>query len=96
MNATSFVDKVLFTSNQTSLIDLENSNLPIDYFTSVLPRAQYGDESAVTVGMNGADARLIFNDPGDPSKGALFDHGSNVPDDTLEKQDIASTSSSPG
>ena len=27
----------------TSILDLENSNLPIDYFTSVLPRAQYGD-----------------------------------------------------
>ena len=46
MNATSFVDKSLFTSMKTSIIDLENSKLPIDYFTSVLPRAQYGDESA--------------------------------------------------
>ena len=33
----------------TSIIDLENSNLPIDYFTSVLPRAQYGDESVASV-----------------------------------------------
>ena len=39
MDAKSFVDSSQFTSLMTSLIDLENSNLPIDYFTSVLPRA---------------------------------------------------------
>ena len=49
MNAKSFIDPAQFNSLLTSLIDLENSNLPIDYFTSVLPRAQYGDESAVSI-----------------------------------------------
>ena len=49
MNATSFIDSSSFSSLMTSILDLENSNLPIDYFTSVLPRAQYGDESAVSV-----------------------------------------------
>ena len=39
MNAKSFIDSSTFTSLMTSIIDLENSNLPIDYFTSVLPRA---------------------------------------------------------
>lgn len=33
----------------TSTFDLEYSNLPLDYFTGVLPRAQYGDESTVVV-----------------------------------------------
>ena len=46
MNAKSFIESSTFTTLMTSIIDLENSNLPIDYFTSVLPRAQYGDESA--------------------------------------------------
>ena len=96
MNAKIFIDASLFTSEKTSIIDLENSNLPIDYFTSVLPRAQYGDESAVAVGMNGTDARLLFHDPADMTKGAIFDRGSNVPNDTLEKQNIASTDSTPG
>jgi hypothetical protein len=45
MNATSFINSSTFTSLMTSILDLENSNLPIDYFTSVLPRAQYGDET---------------------------------------------------
>ena len=39
MNAASFISVDTFTSLITSILDLENSNLPIDYFTSVLPRA---------------------------------------------------------
>ena len=49
MNASDFISSSAFNSLMTSIIDLENSNLPIDYFTSVLPRAQYGDESAASV-----------------------------------------------
>ena len=37
MNAASFISDTAFNSLMTSIIDLENSNLPIDYFTSVLP-----------------------------------------------------------
>ena len=44
MDANFFIASSTFTSLSTCLIDFENSNLPIDYFTSVLPRAQYGDE----------------------------------------------------
>lgn len=54
MNAFSFIDSSAFTSSLTSIIDLENSNLPIDYFTSVLPRAQYGDESAAVLDLGHA------------------------------------------
>ena len=32
---------------ENTIFDLEFSNLPVDYLTGVLPRAQYGDESAV-------------------------------------------------
>ena len=72
MNAKSFISSSTFTTLMTSIIDLENSNLPIDYFTSVLPRAQYGDESAVSIGLNNADATLIVNDTADRSKGVPF------------------------
>ena len=34
MNAASFISDTAFNSLMTSIIDLENSNLPIDYFTS--------------------------------------------------------------
>ena len=39
MNAKTFINSSTFTTLTSSIIDLENSNLPIDYFTSVLPRA---------------------------------------------------------
>ena len=73
MNAATFISTYPFTSLMTSILDLENSNLPIDYFTSVLPRAQYGDESAapVNVGSITIDRPVVTlatsaGDPTDP------------------------------
>lgn len=93
MNATTFISQSLFSSPLTSIIDLENSNLPIDYFTSVLPRAQFGDESAVPVGLNNADATLIVSDPADNTKGVLFGTHAYTANDTLEKANVAPTPS---
>lgn len=91
MDAKSFIASSTFTSLSTCLIDLENSNLPIDYFTSVLPRAQYGDESAVSIGLDNTDATYIVKDSSDPSKGVLFGSASHTPNDTLVKADSAPT-----
>lgn len=96
MNAAAFISKSLFSSLKTSIIDLENCNLPIDYFTSVLPRAQYGDESAVPIGMNKADATLIVNDAADTSKGVLFGGSSFGANDNLQRANAAPTSTSDG
>lgn len=93
MNAHQFISDKNFKSLVTSILDLENSNLPIDYFTSVLPRAQYGDESAVSLGMNDVDSTLIVSDPADKSKGVLFGMGSFIANDTLVKSNRAPTSS---
>lgn len=89
MNAKSFIQVSTFTGLMTSILDLENSNLPIDYFTSVLPRAQYGDESAVSVGLNKTDALLRINDASDNTKGAIFGGSSFTPGDTLYKSNTA-------
>lgn len=94
MNAKTFISSKIFSTAKTSIIDLENSNLPIDYFTSVLPRAQYGDESAVSVGLNKTDALLWFNDAADKTKGPLFDAGTNELNDNLQKRNVVPTSSS--
>ena len=67
MNAHQFISDSPLKTLVTSILDLENSNLPLDYFTSVLPRAQYGDESAVPVGLNNSDATLIVKDSSDPT-----------------------------
>lgn len=96
MNAVSFIDKSTFVGLMTSLIDLENSNLPIDYFTSVLPRAQYGDESAVAIGMNGTDALFRIKDSSDGTKGAIFGGGSYTPDDSLQRANSAPVSAYDG
>lgn len=85
MNAKSFIQSSTFTTLMSSIIDLENSNLPIDYFTSVLPRAQYGDESAVPIGLNNADAVIKTSDPLDKTKGFLFNNGTFSSNDNLQR-----------
>ena len=85
MNAKTLMSDALLRINQTSILDLENSNLPIDYFTSVLPRAQYGDESVVPVGLNNADAVIKISDPIDKTKGFLFDNGSFDTNDNIQR-----------
>nr|DAH65164.1 MAG TPA: Major capsid protein [Microviridae sp.] len=85
MNAKNFIQSSTFNTLMTSIIDLENSNLPIDYFTSVLPRAQYGDESAVSVGLNNTDALFRIKDAADGTKGAIFGGSSYTTGDSLQK-----------
>lgn len=96
MNAKVFVNSTPFASLMTSLIDLENSNLPIDYFTSVLPRAQYGDESAVSVKSDDALATLKIFESSDNTIGGIFNSPSYVANDNLQKQNIAPVSTSDG
>lgn len=86
MNAKTFISSDLFTKLMTSIIDLENSNLPIDYFTSVLPRAQYGDECAVPVGTgkSGSDALFRIYDAADNKKGVLINATSYEANDYME------------
>ena len=96
MNATSFISSSTFSALMTSIIDLENSNLPIDYFTSVLPRAQYGDDSAVSVGLENTDAVFRIKDSADNTKGAIFGGGSYGQGDTLQKVNSAPVSAHDG
>ena len=87
MNAKSFIQTSTFTADLlTSILDLENSNLPIDYFTSVLPRAQYGEESAVSVGLDRTDALFRIKDAADNTKGAIFGGSSHTTGDSLQKE----------
>lgn len=96
MNANNFVRTSTFTALMTSIIDLENSNLPIDYFTSVLPRAQYGDESAVSVGSKDALTTFRVFDSADNTIGTIFNATSYGAGDNLQKQNIAPVSTPDG
>lgn len=91
MNASTFIQSSTFTTLMSSIIDLENSNLPIDYFTSVLPRAQYGDESVVSIGLNNADAVFKTSDATDKTKGFLFDNGSFNSNDNIQRPNTPPT-----
>ena len=85
MNAASFINDSTFNTLMTSIIDLENSNLPIDYFTSVLPRAQYGDESAAAVSVDGANTFFKLQDPNNDKIGPVFSGSSTHATDNLIK-----------
>lgn len=90
MNLRSFISTSLFNRLVNSIIDLENSNLPIDYFTSVLPRAQYGDESAAAISLSDSDAYMQLQKPSDPKIGPVFSGSSSVANDNLLKSPDAS------
>lgn len=65
----SWFDKNVFSSspNQTTLFDLEQSNLPIDYLLGVLPTAQYGGEASVplSAGSGSFDGYTDYLQPSD-------------------------------
>lgn len=86
MNMGSVLSLSTFSSERTTLFDLENSNLPIDYFTSVLPRAQYGDESAAVVTAGSGTSSFTFNNAVEPTEGALFNISRPEANDGLVKE----------
>lgn len=96
MNAKQFMSDAAMNSLMTSILDLENSNLPIDYFTSVLPRAQYGDESAVKVVSYDADAVFRIFDSANNKKGVIVNSASNAANDYLQLPNQAPVSTPDG
>lgn len=44
--------------SKVNFLDLAFSNMPLDYFNGVLPAAQYGDESVVSLGSTGASGTV--------------------------------------
>lgn len=87
MNAKSFIDSRSFNTLITSILDLENSNLPLDYFTSVLPRAQYGDESLAPIYSKDGVSFFDTQDPNDATVGPVFDRPNHQANDNLVKED---------
>lgn len=73
-----------YTKLAFTMFDLEYSNLPIDYITGVIPRAQYSDESAVPVSGN-LSSQLTFSNPR-ISGSSRFNEG-----DTVLTTDIAAS-----
>lgn len=49
MSFDNLIKNDILSSGTSSLLDMEFSNLPLDYFLGVLPSPQFGDESAASV-----------------------------------------------
>lgn len=47
--------------SETNLLDMRFSNLPLDYFSGVLPTSQFGDESFVNLNLNSQSGSFDFN-----------------------------------
>ena len=48
-------------SNQLNLLDMRFSNLPLDYFTGVLPTSQFGSESVVNLNLGSASGNATIS-----------------------------------
>lgn len=83
MNYASRFSSWQFTS-QTTTFDVEYSNLPLDYFTGVLPRAQYGEDSSVVVD-NPKTTQSDLDSWSTLTSGVAFPHGANLETATESK-----------
>lgn len=82
MNFSSRFSNWDFTQD-TSLFDIEYSNLSLDYFTGVLPRAQYGDESSAVLDLGKASGSASITgttgyDAGNWTPASGLDHDAPV------------------
>lgn len=82
MNFAGYMGQDTTWSNYKNIFDLGFSNLALDYFNGVLPRAQYGDESAALIQIDARD--VAYNlDVGSPmgwsGPSTVYSVGSQLP-----------------
>lgn len=82
-------DQINFMSganaNRLNFLDLRFSNLPLDYLNGVLPTAQFGNESVVSINSGSGLSELSWNKSGDDSQGILFDKRPISAGDALQR-----------
>lgn len=91
MDVNSFINRDSFRSLVSTILDLENSNLPIDYFTSVLPRAQYGDEGAAVLNLGKASGSASITGTTSSDEGRWSGAGVSEGDDLQVSHFLNST-----
>lgn len=62
MEYSRYLSRVSLSDNDT-IFDLKFSNLPLDYFNGVLPRAQYGEESSALVNLDPSTLEVTIAGP---------------------------------
>lgn len=69
-------------ANQLNLLDMRFSNLPLDYFTGVLPTSQFGSESVVNLNLGSASGiASISGTTGSDSGNWIPEDGQSVTED---------------
>lgn len=69
-------------ANQLNLLDMRFSNLPLDYFTGVLPTSQFGSESVVNLNLGSASGTAsLSGSTGTDSGHWVPDNGQSVSQD---------------
>lgn len=83
------LDQINFTTganaDRLNFLDLRFSNLPLDYLNGVLPTAQFGNESVVSLNSGSGLSQLSWNKTADDSQGILFDKRSTAAGDPLQR-----------
>ena len=67
-------------ANQLNLLDMRFSNLPLDYFTGVLPTSQFGSESVVNLGSSSGTATISGTTSSDATRWKIKDSSTSFPD----------------
>lgn len=65
-------------SDKLNLLDMRFSNLPLDYFTGVLPTSQFGSESVVNLNLGSASGLADLTGETGQDTGLWWSHGSPV------------------
>lgn len=82
MDLSTQLEQVNFISgknaNRLNFLDLRFSNLPLDYLNGVLPTAQFGSESVVSLGGSSVDSDVVINNLQLSQPSADTSSGSNV------------------
>jgi hypothetical protein len=58
-------------ADKLNLLDMRFSNLPLDYFTGVLPTSQFGSESVVNLSGSGLSGSTGYDQP-EPDRGSIL------------------------
>lgn len=65
-------------ADKLNLLDMRFSNLPLDYFTGVLPTSQFGAESVVNLNLGSASGTANISGDTSQDTGLWWSHGSPV------------------
>ena len=83
-------------ADKMNLLDMRFSNLPLDYFSGVLPTSQFGSESVVNLNLGHVSGSAILSGStsSDINKWVSASDGSSIPSDQLDHPLSFSVSSS--